>query len=1407
MPRVVFIPNYFKPYDRETVLCRVGVPISRALPAYLDTHNCQFIHCGKVEEINPDEWKFTREDDEVICRVLPGYIGSALVGGIAGAIIDLIVSFAVSFAIGQIVNALLPAPKNKNTGFTGEESPNYGWDGIQNTNQNGMPIQVCYGKHKIAGQYLSTYTEARNDGTSELSMLVGLCAGEVSAINGYTSDQDALTAANSGTGLTVDTNAGSLFTGMTTSYRRGAWDQSIIAGFENVTTQYDVSQVLGFAGTSGTGYVYTTTTDVEQADIILTFPSGLYSVNARGAQLAKSCAVSYRYREDDAAAAWSSLTTETYTASTRSRWNAMHSIVFPHHGKYQIDIKRVTAIDGSQSCSVVYVTGVKEIEGDDLSYRGIALCGVKAVASEQLNGRLPSISCVVHGRKVKVYHPDDDFGADTQQEFTADGEALWGWTAQNTSKMSSFISNDYATHILTLLHAAASSNMYDTTFNAPNAYKVVNGDFIVSVRAQNAGDTVAATHMGIYVRSTTDLNDWSKVGKYRNVADTAWYVLHTPTIDGASGSDTQVETEATYLRWVRSGSTLSAYYSIDGIAWTLLKQETRADLAGEVRIGLYASSSLSSPTNLRANFSDFHFDDSTAYSTECSSNPAWVIYDLLTDTHYGIGSHIDTTQIDLDSFIAFADHCNGLVGDGNGGTHRRHRFDGLIDTQRAAWETLNRVAENSRAAVLRQGARVRVLWQADKTAVQLFAMSNIKAGSFSQVYQSPEVGGNFWEVQYLNADNDYEQDFATYIDPDIPAGEPYRRETVSAYGITRPPEAMRKAMWHCKANRYITGMVSFETGVDAIACEPGDRIEVQHDVPQWGHGGRVVSSGDTSIVLDQQVTLEAGQTYQVMVRHNADDTLETRTVQDSAGTYWTLTVLPAWTLNPAADDVWAVGVTAIVTKPFIVTSISRSGDLECKVEAIEYVEDAYDDDIETIEHVTYSALPDPRAIPDSVTNLVATERVQILNDGTLRNVIDVTYSLPTGCTRANVYWRENGTTPWIQAGRPYTTQYTIESGVVHGITYDVCVAAVSPYGIHRNPAACDYVTLTIQGRTTPPSNVTNVRVTLVGNQVYIRWDAVTDADLGGYEIRYGASTWATCTILGQTKVAEYQTPNVSGGNATYFQVKAYNTSGIYSTTAAWQLVTLPERYGENIIVERNEVTEGWNGTKTDTEVNGDTHLILDQNRTSPAVSGTYETPVIDCAASVRPLVSVWLKVSQSYAGLIWSGATFTWGSAAAQAMTWGGPAGESHVTASLQFKYGDALDTSGNVEGTYATFQVGEYSGRYFQFKLTLAVDSTQYNGVVEEMVVTCDVPDLFCSASEVDVAASGSTTVTFTTAAPGFSGFHIAPHVVAVPFNPAAPGDFVRIDSVAAASFVCRYYNAAGSQAAGHCAFIAKGY
>lgn len=1409
MPELIVILDPILMHRRERIPAAVGHRVRDLIPAGLKPCDYRLICNGRaVTDLQAflDTFRFGPRD-QVVLRPLPRVVTGAMLAGltaaevaagatvgigytIAAAAINIAVAAAVSFGVSALVMAIMPPPKLSRR-EDGAISSVYGWDGVHNTMANGTPIPLLYGCHRVGGQVLSQFTHATEDGKNELSMLLGLCAGPVSAINGVVGCADGLTGAGSSLeptrGLKINSNVASIFDGLQVSYRRGEWEQEIIPGFDDVTRQISQSQEL-----SASAYIYTTSDECQAVELQLRLPSGLYRVKeSTGAVLAQRVRHSVRYRRSGATG-WSALQTISVTAETRTQHNVSYRIDFPAPCVYEIELTRLSPLDGLYSSSVMHLVGVTEIDYDDVSYNGIALVGLKALATEQLNGAVQLCTSLVHGKKIVVYHPDDDFGEDTEQLFAADGEALWGWFFANHANVSRAATNDYAPHRYSVLHAATATDWADGVSTGPYAYKDVTGDFDVRARCQCAGATASDVMAALLVQSPDDETDWFFAGTYYASGTQYCYVRNTE--DGSSSLIADDESADSWFRIVRSGASVTAYSSADGLTWTQQgAAQARADFPATVRVGLASATPGNSAGTHRANFSAFSFTDSTAYSVECNSNPAWVIYDLLTDEHYGLGAHVDRKQIALDTFIAFADYCNAPVDDGASGTERRHRWDGVIDTTGSAWDTIQTVARTARASILLQADSIRAVFQDVATAAQLFTMSNIKRGTFALTYQAPRTSANAWEIQYLNAAADYEQDYESYDDPDIDDDDPYRCQTTPLYGVTRRSQALREARFLCRANRLLTTMCSFEVGIDALACEPGDRIEVQHDVPAWGAGGRVAAGSASTITFDRPVTLAAGSVHEVTVRH-ADDSIETRTVTTSAGTHVTVAVAPDWTAAPAADDVFAVGVENIQTRPFLVTSIERTKDMECRVECVEYDESLYSDALGDIGEVTYTTLPDPRTIPADVTGLVVTERAQIEKDGTIKNVIDVTYTFPVDAIEALIYWCESDYSDhWTHVGSTRSTRYTIDSDVAYGITYRVAVAAASAWGLHKSPAAAPSAEITIYGRTTPPSNVTGLTVTRLLSDLSFRWNEVADADLAGYEIRYGSASWDSAQILGTAlQGGAWTTVNFAQGT-THYLIKAYNTSGIYSAVAGSIETSIPGRIAENLVVERDEVAEGWDGTKTKMTVDG---VVLDLD--AGELIGVYETPEIDCGASVRSLVACLVSAAQVDLGATWASASWTWGSETAEAATWSG-SGTPHMALSVKFRHGD---TSGSL-GAYSPFLPGQYTAQYYQFCVTVTVDSAAYSATIENMLTTIDVPDYVISGRNVAVAATGTTTITWTDYG---NGFNVTPKVVAVA-DAGGAGDNIEIYSVSSSTMVVRYWSGAGAQVAGHMNFVAQGY
>lgn len=521
---------------------------------------------------------------------------------------------------------------------------------------------------------------------------------------------------------------------------------------------------------------------------------------------------------------------------------------------------------------------------------------------------------------------------------------------------------------------------------------------------------------------------------------------------------------------------------------------------------------------------------------------------------------VRSNDLDILSFVQWAVFCNTGVSDGNGGTEARAYCDMVFDAEREdVWSAVMRVCGVGQASAVKIGNYIRIKIEQPSDPVQLFTMANIKADSFEEVFLSLKDRSNIFEVQFLNRENDYQQDMVVLEDPLIfTNAEQPRRKTISAYGIVRSSHAARLARFNQRVNRLVTRTITFAVGLDAVACEPGDVIRFQHDIPQWGFGGRAASgSTSTTIVLDRAVTLAAGKSYEVLIRHN-NDLVETRAVTTGPGTVTTLTVADAWVQTPAAGEVWAFGEVLISTKPFRVITIERTQDLDARITAVEYSAAVYDETgLTATNQVQYSALGDLTGPPGQVKNLTLLEI-----DG-IEQSVWVSFTPPGSANfkTANIYRVDDGAKDLL--GQSATGAFPV-TGLRGGEVFTVKVTSVSSLG-----GESDYTSAPTAGLTVSQVNPPDVPL-LVLEGDRLRWNYPTPPrDLAGFLVRFRPGTskgWDSATpahdnILLTTDLQIFRRVGVQ----TYL-VKAVDRFGNESVNAKVLTVSFDAAETDNIVL-------------------------------------------------------------------------------------------------------------------------------------------------------------------------------------------------------------------------------------------------
>ncbi|MBU4488171.1 MAG: hypothetical protein KKI13_03795 [Candidatus Omnitrophica bacterium] len=546
--------------------------------------------------------------------------------------------------------------------------------------------------------------------------------------------------------------------------------------------------------------------------------------------------------------------------------------------------------------------------------------------------------------------------------------------------------------------------------------------------------------------------------------------------------------------------------------------------------------------------------DGSTYVEKYCANPVWCLKDFITNARYGLGEFISIGNLDYASLLEMSRYCEEKLEDGAGGYEKRFRMDVVIDSNTKALDVLIQLCATFNAMPVYSAGGISFKIDKQANPTQLFSMGNIVKDSFVQSWKTLKEIPNVIEIQFMDKAKGYRQETIAYIDEDaLAVGDPMRKSQVRLF-TTKASYAIRAGRYALKVAKYINRSISFKAGIDAVACQAGDIISVSHDVPQWGFSGRVQASSTTTLVkLDRTMMIEDGKSYKIQVRFS-DDTIEEQSITSPTGNY-TEVECTAFVSAPQAFDVYAIGETNKVKKDFRVVSIQREGKDEVQISALEYNENVYDDSDVIIPDNNYSSLD--FTIP-LVSNVVLTERVIVLADGTIENAMDVCFELPDMSDSevvnrfkgANVYYSDNDGLNWYYVGYTEGNSMSIIGNIEVGSTYKVCVTSVSYDGQETAKADSPTAEITITGNTTLPNDVSNFAYTFL-NEIVFSWDEIPNMDLAGYEIRTEDANWGTQSAAliysGLANTFTIVTPS-SRSPGTYY-IKAYNTSGNYSETA------------------------------------------------------------------------------------------------------------------------------------------------------------------------------------------------------------------------------------------------------------------
>lgn len=258
------------------------------------------------------------------------------------------------------------------------------------------------------------------------------------------------------------------------------------------------------------------------------------------------------------------------------------------------------------------------------------------------------------------------------------------------------------------------------------------------------------------------------------------------------------------------------------------------------------------------------------FTTGWTDNPAWVLYDLLTNERYGMGEYITASDIDKYSFYDAAVYNDELVDDGFGGDEPRFTFNGVIQSRDEAIKLLQAVASTMRATLVYYGGLLRVNQDRPSSSVKSINNSHVVDGKFTYASSALIQRTTACHVTFNDKNDRYMQRKVSVDDSAGIARYGYNEADVTAYGCTSEGQAKRLGKWTLYTNLNQLEVVKWRASFNQQDLVIGDVVTITDSY--WGSARtfRVMA-----ITLDEPniVSIE-GIEYDADKYDYADDTGE-----------------------------------------------------------------------------------------------------------------------------------------------------------------------------------------------------------------------------------------------------------------------------------------------------------------------------------------------------------------------------------------------------------------------------------------------------------------------------------------------------------------------------------------------------
>ncbi|HBP8510055.1 TPA: host specificity protein J, partial [Escherichia coli] len=527
-----------------------------------------------------------------------------------------------------------------------------------------------------------------------------------------------------------------------------------------------------------------------------------------------------------------------------------------------------------------------------------------------------------------------------------------------------------------------------------------------------------------------------------------------------------------------------------------------------------------------------------------SSNPAWILFDLLTNARYGLGQYVSESMIDLGQLYQIGRYCDEEVDDGFGGKEKRFAINTQITSRQDAYRLIQDIAGAFRGMVFWAGGMVNIMQDSPSDPVMMFTNSNVKDGLFTYKGSARKDRPSVALVTYNNKEDGYKQNIEYVEDQDAMRRYGERKTEVVAFGCTSRGQAHRVGLWLLYTSRMESDVITFTAGLDASFLMPGETVLIQNKYRAGKrNSGRIVAFTKNSVTLDAPVSLAKGGCFIRIL--NQEGKIVERDVLETGENITKVTFSKALSSaeTPVLNGVWTITEPDLEPMRVRIVNIAQGetpGSFD--ITAVENNPSKY----EAIDNGA-TLIPQNTTVLDPTyskpSNLQITEGTYLSSPGNLSVKLTATWE-----GKSPEYWiswrrsDENNVSNW-QSARVTEEQYEIVNVAENG-RYDFQLYAVSFNGKKTEIISTVYQVL---GTMTPPDSPTSL--TAVGDyrNVILNWVNPDSVDLDHINV-YASQTnnLDTAKLIAESASTTFTHAGLGDSETWYYWVRASNKRGMLS---------------------------------------------------------------------------------------------------------------------------------------------------------------------------------------------------------------------------------------------------------------------